>query len=96
MFEFVKRFPVLIRFTVAPGIVFSSQFLQLSAIIPSNYIYGLGEHATPWRLDMNHSILTLFARDVPPDPVYDVRTIYNAQYCISFKNELVFSLSLSA
>ena len=50
----------------------SSQFLQLSAYISSNYIYGLGEHATPWRLDMNYSKLTMFARDIPPDPVSDV------------------------
>lgn len=58
---------------MASGLVFSEQFLQLSAHLPSNYIYGLGEHATPWKLNTNYSKLTLFARDVPPDPVDDVR-----------------------
>ena len=62
----------------------SSQFLQLSAYISSNYIYGLGEHATPWRLDMNYSKLTMFARDIPPDPVSDVSHLL--QYLV--KNSL--------
>ena len=58
---------------MAPGFTVSDQFLQLSAHLPSSFVYGLGEHATPWRLDMDYSKLTLFARDVPPDPVFDVR-----------------------
>ena len=60
-------------FKTGPGFVYSDQFLQLSAFIPSNYIYGLGEHATPWKLDTNYTRLTMFARDIPPDPVNDVR-----------------------
>ena len=60
---------------MAPGLVISDQFLQISSYLPSSYVYGLGEHATPWRLDMNYSKLTLFSRDVPPDPVFDVRAV---------------------
>ena len=59
-------------FKTAPGFSFSDQFLQISAYIPSHFIYGLGEHATPWKLDTNYTKLTMFSRDIPPDPVNDV------------------------
>jgi lysosomal alpha-glucosidase len=75
--EIIRSNPSKTIFKTAPGLVFSDQFLQISSYLSSQYVYGLGEHATPWRLNMNYSRLTLFARDVPPDPVYDTtRNLY--------------------
>ncbi|XP_019853735.1 PREDICTED: lysosomal alpha-glucosidase-like [Amphimedon queenslandica] len=76
-FEIKRTSSQATLFKMAPGLVVSDQFLQISSHLPSSYIYGLGEHATPWRLDMNYSKLTLFSRDVPPDPVFDTtRNLY--------------------
>ena len=44
--------------------MFSDQFIQISALLPSNNIYGLGEHVLGLQLDTNWTKLTLFSRDV--------------------------------
>lgn len=56
------------------GFIFSDQFIQLSALLPSKYIYGLGEHRTNLVLDSNWKTYTMFNHDSTPKP--DV-SIYN-------------------
>ena len=49
--------------STAGAMIFEDQFLQLSTLLPSNVIYGLGEHVEDFQLNTNWSRLTLFARD---------------------------------
>ncbi|XP_058803862.1 lysosomal alpha-glucosidase-like isoform X1 [Phymastichus coffea] len=48
------------------GFIFADQFLQISSILPSHNIYGLGEHRTNLKLNTNWQKLTLFNADQPP------------------------------
>ncbi|XP_076621881.1 lysosomal alpha-glucosidase [Colletes latitarsis] len=48
------------------GFIFADQFLQISALLPTHNIYGLGEHETNLKLDTNWKILTLSNLDQPP------------------------------
>lgn len=48
------------------GFVFSDQFLQMSALMPSKYIYGLGERRNNFLLDVNWQEITLFNHDTGP------------------------------
>ncbi|KAJ8877040.1 hypothetical protein PR048_021492 [Dryococelus australis] len=61
------------------GFIYSDQFLQLSARLPSHYVYGLGEHTSPLLLSTNWSRFTLMNHDqVPsenPTPAVTFRTI---------------------
>ncbi|XP_060837223.1 lysosomal alpha-glucosidase-like [Rhopalosiphum padi] len=50
------------------GFIFSDQFIQLSALLPSKYIYGLGEHRTNLVLNSNWKTYTLFNHDSTPKP----------------------------
>ncbi|XP_060863594.1 lysosomal alpha-glucosidase-like isoform X3 [Metopolophium dirhodum] len=50
------------------GFIFSDQFIQLSALLPSKYIYGLGEHRTNLVLDSNWKTYTMFNHDNTPKP----------------------------
>ncbi len=44
------------------GLIFEDQYLELSTQLPkNNYIYGLGEHVHPLRLNNSGSYYTLFA-----------------------------------
>ncbi|XP_047134482.1 lysosomal alpha-glucosidase isoform X1 [Hydra vulgaris] len=46
------------------GFIFSDQFLQISSLLPSENIYGLGEHVLGLKLKTNWNMLTLFSRDI--------------------------------
>ncbi|EDO41811.1 predicted protein [Nematostella vectensis] len=54
---------VLFNSTVG-GMIFEDQFLQISSLLPSSNIYGLGEHADAFKLNVTWRRDTMFARDV--------------------------------
>lgn len=56
---------VLLNTTAAP-LFYADQFLQLSTTLPSQFIYGLGEHRSTFLHDVHWNTLTMWARDVPP------------------------------
>nr|XP_033817509.1 lysosomal alpha-glucosidase [Geotrypetes seraphini]XP_033817510.1 lysosomal alpha-glucosidase [Geotrypetes seraphini] len=58
---------VLLNTTIAP-LFFADQFLQMSTSLPSQYIFGLGEHLTSLMLNINWSKVTLWNRDASPRP----------------------------
>jgi lysosomal alpha-glucosidase len=49
------------------ALVFADQFLQLSALLPSSYVYGLGEHRSTLLLSVKWQRLTLFNSDHGPE-----------------------------
>uniref|UniRef100_A0A669F3C7 Alpha glucosidase 2 n=1 Tax=Oreochromis niloticus TaxID=8128 RepID=A0A669F3C7_ORENI len=56
---------VLLNTTVAP-LFYADQFLQFSTSLPTQFIYGLGEHRSTFLHDVHWNTLTMWARDVPP------------------------------
>ncbi|KAK3570325.1 hypothetical protein QTP86_017161 [Hemibagrus guttatus] len=50
-----------------PGFIFSDMFIQISTLLPSQYIFGFGEteHAS-FRHDMNWHTWGMFSKDQPP------------------------------
>lgn len=71
---------VLLNTSVAP-LFFADQFLQLSSSMPSQYVYGLGEHRSTFQHDVQWNTLTMWARDVPPTEktnLYGVHPFYLA------------------
>ncbi|XP_078266999.1 sucrase-isomaltase, intestinal [Rhinoraja longicauda] len=51
----------------APGFTFTDQFIQISNLLPSKFIYGFGEteHAS-FQHDLNWNTWGMFAKDQPP------------------------------
>ncbi|KAM9770100.1 lysosomal alpha-glucosidase [Menidia menidia] len=56
---------VILNTTVAP-LFYADQFLQFSTSLPSQYVFGLGEHRSTFLHDIQWNTLTMWARDVPP------------------------------
>ncbi|XP_033325789.2 lysosomal alpha-glucosidase [Megalopta genalis] len=48
------------------GFIFADQFLQMSALLPTHNIYGIGEHRSSLKLNTYWQIFTLFNKDQPP------------------------------
>lgn len=46
--------------------IFADQFLQLSTLLPSRFIYGLGEHRGPLMHSVNWTRFTMWNKDQPP------------------------------
>ena len=55
----------------AGGFVFSDQFLQISTVLPSQFVYGLGEHDAPFLRNTDWNQFAMWNFDNPPfgDPV---------------------------
>ena len=61
---------LLFRFDSSVGpLIFSDQFLQISSLLSTDNIYGLGEHMLGLKLSTKWNLLTLFARDIGDPPV---------------------------
>ncbi|XP_067911990.1 lysosomal alpha-glucosidase isoform X3 [Heterodontus francisci] len=56
---------VLLNTTVAP-LFFADQFLQVSTLLPSAHLYGLGEHRAGFLHSVQWNTLTFWARDSIP------------------------------
>lgn len=53
--------------SAVPGFTFSDMFLQISTLLPSNYVYGFGEtEHFSYKHDLNFHKYGLFAKDQPP------------------------------
>ena len=48
------------------GFVFSDQLLQISSLLPSHYVYGLGEHNGPFLKSTNWKQYTMWNMDSAP------------------------------
>ncbi|EFN71395.1 Lysosomal alpha-glucosidase [Camponotus floridanus] len=48
------------------GFIFADQFLQITTLLPTNNIYGIGEHRSSLKLNTNWQSFTLFNKDQPP------------------------------
>jgi lysosomal alpha-glucosidase len=49
------------------ALIFADQFLQLSALLPSSYVYGLGEHRSTLLLSVQWQRFTMFNHDHGPE-----------------------------
>lgn len=49
-------------------LVFANQFIQLSNLVPSKFLYGIGEHFDSFRKEITWKKYTLFNRDSAPIP----------------------------
>ena len=49
------------------GFVFSDQLLQISALLPSHYVYGLGEHNGPLLKSTDWKQYTMWNTDAAPN-----------------------------
>ncbi|KAM9101481.1 lysosomal alpha-glucosidase [Sarcophilus harrisii] len=62
---------VLLNTTVAP-LIFADQFLQISTLLPSAFLYGLGEHRRGFLHHLDWTTLSFWARDVPPTESFNL------------------------
>ena len=51
----------------AGGFVYSQQMLQISTYLPSQYVYGLGEHTGPLARDTNYTSYVMWNADMEPE-----------------------------
>uniref|UniRef100_A0A803T655 P-type domain-containing protein n=1 Tax=Anolis carolinensis TaxID=28377 RepID=A0A803T655_ANOCA len=69
------RRTVLLNTTMAP-LFFADQFLQISTLLPSSYLYGLGEHRSNFLHSLEWNTLTFWARDVPPTESFNLYGVH--------------------
>uniref|UniRef100_A0A158Q8C6 alpha-glucosidase n=1 Tax=Elaeophora elaphi TaxID=1147741 RepID=A0A158Q8C6_9BILA len=68
----------LIWDTSIGGLLFADQYIQIATFLPTDKIYGIGEHV---HLSLKHKFTKyttwpMFARDQPPDPENPYRNLY--------------------
>ncbi|KAG1681996.1 Lysosomal alpha-glucosidase [Nymphon striatum] len=63
-----RGYKVVLIDTSVGSLIFSDQFLQLSTKLPSDNIYGLGEHIGSLKHSVKWKRFVLFASDQPPYP----------------------------
>lgn len=61
------------------GLLFSDQFLQIAAFLPSDHIYGLGEnlHKTLKHTFTEYKTFGMFARGDPPNSIMELGETQN-------------------
>lgn len=52
----------------AAPLVFADQFLQLGSVLSTDFIYGLGEHRSAFKLNTTWTKFVMWSRDQPPVP----------------------------
>ncbi|XP_021379413.1 lysosomal alpha-glucosidase-like [Mizuhopecten yessoensis] len=57
---------IVLRTNRTAPFMFSDQYIQLASFLPSNYIYGLGEHRGSLLHDVNWKQFTMWNKDRPP------------------------------
>ena len=72
----------------AGGFVFSDQFLQISTVLPSQFVYGLGEHDAPFLRNTDWNQFAMWNFDNPPfgDPVRFETTIFLNDFFLNSAN----------
>jgi lysosomal alpha-glucosidase len=59
-------------------LIFSDQFIQISTIVPSKRVYGIGEQRLSFMHDLNRWIqIALYSHDVPPYPNVNLYGVHN-------------------
>lgn len=63
---------IFFRFNSSVGsFIFSDQYIQLSALLTTDYLYGLGQHNDRFARSFDWQLIPLFASLLYPDVSYD-------------------------
>lgn len=77
LFNYYTFFETSFDTSIGP-LIFADQYLQLSAKLSSDNIYGLGEHVHQhFRHDINWRTWPIFTRDAFPNGVSGLHTVLN-------------------
>jgi hypothetical protein len=74
------------------ALVFADQFLQLSALLPSSYVYGLGEHRSSLLLSTHWQRFTMFNHDHVPEENVSKRSLAYSSRRTVLQIELIYTL----
>ncbi|XP_022100313.1 sucrase-isomaltase, intestinal-like [Acanthaster planci] len=75
------------------GFTFEDQFLQISTKLPSQYVYGFGEHNHKRFLhDMDYKTWTMFTRDVAPVDEWNLYGHHPYHMCIENRDNNAHSI----
>ena len=68
LFRRFKEHSLYFRFdTTGTKLTFADQFIEITTSLPTNYIYGLGEHRNRLLHDVTKGFtMSTWARDIPP------------------------------
>jgi len=74
------------------ALVFADQFLQLSALLPSSYIYGLGEHRSSLPLSTHWQRFTMFNHDHVPEENVSYRIVAYSSPTTALQIAFIYTL----